>query len=209
MVEPNQILTFSTAALVVLLVPGPAVAFVVARSLEHGPRGGLISQLGLCAGLSVHVITSALGVSAIVARSAVAFELLRTVGVIYLIYLGVRSLQHAESDDEPRNQLKGQSGWRNFVDGVVIDLFNPKPALFFLAFLPQFVEPSKATAYEQSLWLGLIFIMLALITGGLYAIAAGLLADRIGRSPRSRSRIRWANGLVYLSLGVLAAAWKN
>jgi threonine/homoserine/homoserine lactone efflux protein len=210
MVESTQILEFATATLILLMVPGPAVTFVLARSLAGGRRAGLISQSGLCAGLLVHVAAAVLGLSAVVTNSAVAFAVLKYVGAAYLIWLGVRALRSGddtkEADPTSRSSLRP---WRLFVDGFVIDAFNPKPALFFLAFLPQFVNPESADLSRQIAALGVLFIVLAFATGALYALLAGSVAPRMKRSSRLRRRTRQASGMTYLGLGALAAVWKR
>lgn len=204
MPDVNILIGFAAAALVVLVTPGPGVLYVVARSLSQGQRAGLVSVLGLSSGALVHVAAATLGLSAILLASAAAFTIVKLLGACYLIYLGIRTLLAPRSvtsvDATPPRSL-----YRLFIDGFVVSVLNPKIAVFFLAFLPQFVQPGGAPVERQVLFLGLIYVGLALVTDSAYALLAGRLRHwmrgRIvgGRAPQ------YASGAVYLSLGVSTA----
>lgn len=195
------LLGFVAAALVVLLIPGPGVLYVVSRSISHGRRAGLVSVLGLSAGVLVHVGAATAEISALLLASATAFGMLKTLGAGYLIYLGVRTLfaRHSAASSAVTAALGLP---RLFVDGVVVSVFNPKIAVFFLAFLPQFVDPNRGPVPQQVALLGLIYIALALITDGAYALLAGSLRHwfrgRIMRGPLPR----YLSGSIYLGLGI-------
>jgi threonine/homoserine/homoserine lactone efflux protein len=204
MPEPSTLVLFVAAALVLLVTPGPAVLYVVARSVEQGPKAGFVSSLGLGVGGFVHVLAATLGLSAILVSSATAFSIVKLIGAGYLVYLGIRTLlgrsQGAESVAEsPRTK------WRIFRDGVIVNLFNPKAALFFFAFLPQFVDPAKGHVALQFLGLGLLFEMLGLMSDSTYALLAGTVGGWLRTNERVREIQRYVTGSVYLGLGVVTA----
>jgi threonine/homoserine/homoserine lactone efflux protein len=198
---------FVAASLALTLVPGPAVLYIVARSVEGGRPAGLVSVLGIGAGGFVHVAFAALGLSALLVSSAAAFTVVKWLGVAYLIYLGIgRFLARDEEaaavtvDDEPLTRV--------FSQGVIVNVLNPKTALFFLAFLPQFVDPSRGAVTAQIALLGTTFVVLALCTDGLYALLSGTAADWLRRrneSPSFRRAGRYLSGSVYLALGAATA----
>lgn len=196
-----SLLGFIAASLVVLLIPGPGVVYIVARSVSQGQRAGFVSVLGLSAGALVHVAAATVGLSAILLTSATAFGVVKALGAAYLIYLGIRALVARQSstdiDTSTPRSLK-----RLFTDGVIISVLNPKIAVFFLAFLPQFVEPGRGPVPQQVLFLGLLYVSLALLTDSMYAfLAAHLrrwLSGKVARGPVPR----YASGLVYIGLGV-------
>jgi threonine/homoserine/homoserine lactone efflux protein len=198
---------FVAASLALTLVPGPAVLYIVARSVEGGRPAGLVSVLGIGAGGFVHVAFAALGLSALLVSSATAFAVVKWLGVAYLIYLGIgRFLARDEENaavtvgDEPLTRV--------FSQGVIVNVLNPKTALFFLAFLPQFVDPSRGAVTAQIALLGTTFVVLALCTDGLYALLSGTAADWLRRKnggQRFRRATRYASGGVYLALGAATA----
>jgi threonine/homoserine/homoserine lactone efflux protein len=195
---------FVAAALVILLIPGPGVLYVVARSIDQGRRAGLVSVLGLSAGVFVHIAAAVAGISAILLASATAFGIVKTLGAGYLIYLGLRAL-FARRKAAGVEAVVPRAMQRLFMDGVFVSILNPKIAVFFLAFLPQFVEPSRGPVPQQILLLGLIYVALALITDSGYALLADRvrrwLGGRIGQGPLPR----YVSGSVYLGLGVSTA----
>ncbi len=199
-----SLLGFVAAALVVLLIPGPGVLYVVARSVSQGRRAGLMSVLGLSLGALVHVAAAAAGISAILLASATAFGVVKALGAGYLIYLGLRTVlvRRPVVSVEPSAD---RSLYRLFGDGVIVSVFNPKIAVFFLAFLPQFVDPARGPVPQQILLLGLVYILLALLTDGSYALLAGSLRQWLGRTVLSGRLPRYLSGGVYLGLGITTA----
>jgi threonine/homoserine/homoserine lactone efflux protein len=187
-----------------LVVPGPSVLYIVGTSLEGGRAAGLVSMLGVEAGAFVHVAAAALGLSALLASSAVAFSIVRYAGAAYLVYLGVQRLRRRGAEAVPETS-GGRPRARLFRQGVVVNVLNPKTALFLLAFLPQFVDPSRGPVAAQVLALGIVFLALAVLSDGAYALLAGGLGERLGRSARTRRRLERASGGVYIGLGVGAA----
>jgi len=200
----TSLLGFLAAAIVVLLIPGPAVLYIVARSLSQGRRAGLISVLGLSLGALVHVAAATAGLSAILLASATAFGIVKTLGACYLVYLGIRTLL-GRGEMATLTAAAPRAAYRVFADGVVVSVLNPKIAIFFLAFLPQFVDPGRGPVTRQVLFLGLTYVALALVTDGAYAVLAGSLrhwlGERMARSPVPR----YASGVLYIGLGVSTA----
>lgn len=202
--ESTALTTFVLAALVVLIIPGPGVLYVVARSLAQGLRAGLISVLGLSAGAFVHVVAAAIGLSAILLASATAFGVVKLLGAVYLVYLGVHTILVRKSALEV-SVPKAASTLRIFLDGVVISVLNPKIALFFLAFLPQFVSADTGSITQQFLFLGLVYVGLAICTDGLYAIFSSSLRNFVTQRFALGPVPRLTSGFVYLGLGASMA----
>ena len=207
MVDVGRWSVFAAASLGLALVPGPAVMFIVARSLEKGRLAGVVSVLGIAAGSLVHVTAAVLGLSAILMTSSTVFSVVRYAGAAYLIFLGIRNLvgsdpaEGVSAPDETRNA----SLLRIFRQGLVVNLLNPKTALFFFAFLPQFVEPHTGTANAQILVLGASFVLIALCTDSTYALLAGTVGRWLRGRPSVSDRLRYVSGAAYIALGVGAA----
>ncbi|WP_248963507.1 LysE family translocator [Sphaerisporangium perillae] len=194
---------FAGATLALLLVPGPAVVYIVTRSVAQGRAAGMVSVAGIHAGSVVHVVAAALGVSALLAASATAFTLVKYLGAAYLVYLGLRKL-FARADALTK-EVEPVSRSRLFGEGFVVNVLNPKTAIFFLAFLPQFVDPKYGPVAAQIVVLGLIWIALGMASDGSYALLSAALAGRLRRSPLAARRLDVASGLVYIGLGAVAA----
>ena len=195
---------FAVAALVLLLTPGPAVLYIVTRSIDQGWRAGLVSVLGVHVGTLAHIFAAAAGLSALLAASATAFGVVKYLGAVYLIYIGVRRLR----DRESRMIREGGAPTRlrrAFVDGVVVNVLNPKTGLFFLAFLPQFVTEARGHVGEQIVAVGVVFVLLGAVTDSLYALTAGSAARWLRGQPRFLAGERWVTGGLYISLGLAAA----
>jgi threonine/homoserine/homoserine lactone efflux protein len=198
--DVDSLALFSLAALALLLIPGPAVLYVVVQAAEHGRLAGLASVAGVHLGTLVHTAAAALGISALVVSSAGAFTVVKYAGAAYLVYVGLRRLlarEPAAPEDVPREPLR-----RLFVQGVTVSVLNPKTALFFLAFLPQFVDPSR-TVWTQVVAFGLFFVVLGFVTDGAYAFAAGSVS---GFLRRRRRALRYSSGSVLVGLGAATAA---
>lgn len=203
MIDPHRYVLFLGVALVLLLTPGPAVLYVVGSSVEHGARGGVFAALGLVVGGAVHMVAALLGITALMAASPSALGALRLAGAAYLIYLGWRELRKPPTGDGSGTE-EGRTRRHLFRNGVMVNVLNPKAALFFLAFLPQFVDPSRGGPRLQLLTLGLSFLAVAFVTDTSYALLGGR-AGRLLRAPGARSARRWVSGAIYLGLGVAAA----
>jgi threonine/homoserine/homoserine lactone efflux protein len=200
---------FVAAALALLLVPGPAVIYVVARSVEGGRLTGLVSVLGVELGTLLHVVFAAAGLSAIVVSSAVAFSVVKWLGAAYLVWLGLRQILGRDGgDQEAPPSGSGENRLRVFSQSVLVQVLNPKVALFFLAFLPQFVDPSRSAAWTQVVVLGTTLATLGLFTDGLYALLGGTAGEWIRKHRAGaglRRARRYVTGGVYIALGAVAA----
>lgn len=203
MFESATFLIFIAASLALLLVPGPAVLYITARSVDQGRMAGLISVLGVHVGTVVHVLAAAIGLSALLLASALAFATVKYAGAAYLIYLGLKRI-FGEGNGEAQN-IKHESLTRIFWEGVVVNILNPKTALFFLAFLPQFVDPARGMIAGQVLVLGASFIILGTITDGAYALLAGTAAKWIRARPRFMDMQKYLTGGIFIALGLGAA----
>ena len=197
---------FAAAALVILLIPGPAVLYLVARSLAQGRRAGFVSVLGLSTGALVHVVAATVGLSAILVASSAAFTIVKMLGAAYLVYLGIRALLAARTSASAHPDVEApRSSSRIFTDGIIVSLFNPKIGVFFLAFLPQFVDPAGAPVAQQVLFLGLLYVGLALITDGMYVLVASSVRGWIGPDTMRGRLPQYATGAIYIGLGLSTA----
>ena len=191
-----------------LVTPGPAVLYIVARNLGQGRRAGLVSTLGIHVGTLVHIAAAAAGLSALLVASATAFSVVKYLGAAYLVYLGVRRLlEPSPASGLPEGGRRSLG--RIFLQGVVVNLLNPKTALLFLAFLPQFVDISRGAVAAQIVFLGLLFVALALVSDGLYAIGAGTARGWLRASPRILAGERYVAGSVYIGLGLAVLSGGN
>ena len=203
MIDPSTLAVFAAAALALAVVPGPAVLYIVARSVDQGRFAGLVSALGIGVGSLVHVTAATIGLSSLLASSATAFTVVKYAGAAYLILLGIHRLltrqEVAEVAATPPRALR-----KIFRDGVIVNVLNPKTALFFLAFLPQFVDPVQGAASLQILVLGLVFTIIALSSDSLWAVAAGTAGGLLRRSRWYLGVKRWVTGTVLVALGASA-----
>ena len=202
--DPGTLALFAGAAAALLVVPGPAVLYIVAQSIEHGRGAGLVSMLGVQVGGLVHVAAAALGLSALLVQSSLAFSVVKYAGAAYLIFLGLRKLVTQERFD-PTGERAPRRLDRLFAQGIVVNILNPKAALFFFAFLPQFVDVGEGSVGLQIAVLGLLFILIAIVSDGLYALAAGTASGWLRGNPRFVRAERWISGTVLVGLGVTAA----
>lgn len=204
MMESSQLYLFLGASLALLLVPGPAVLYITARSANQGRLAGLVSVLAIETANFLQAVAATLGLSAILLSSALAFDAVKYLGAAYLIYLGIRKLLVSEEGTTNR-EAQTESLRRIYWQGLAINLLNPKTALFFFAFLPQFVDPARGNVTSQTLFLGALFVGMALITDSLYALLASSLADRLRGNRHYRKGQRYFAGLVYVGLGITTA----
>ena len=193
---------FFLASLVLLLTPGPAVLFVVARAMDQGRMAGIVSSLGLGVGNLVHVVGVVLGISALLLSSATAYVALKYLGAAYLLYLGVQKLT---GRDEPSaiKEARSQSLRSLFYQGVVVNILNPKVALFFLAFLPQFADLARGDLTVQLGVLGICFVLIGVVTDIFYALVAGTARQWLVHSKLFRRTQRYVTGLIYIGLAAV------
>ncbi|MFM9086441.1 MAG: LysE family translocator [Acidimicrobiia bacterium] len=196
---------FAVASIALLVIPGPAVVFIVNRSVASGRRVGLASAVGLQLGSLVHVLAATVGLSAVIAASAVAFSAVKWLGAAYLVGTGVATL--ARRAGRAAGATGDVGAARAFRQGFVVNALNPKVALFFLSFLPQFLDADRAAA-PQALALGAVFVTLGLANDGGYALLAGSLREVLLRGRALPFVQRWVSGSVFVALGVVAARAK-
>jgi threonine/homoserine/homoserine lactone efflux protein len=196
---------FVGAALVLLLIPGPAVLYIVARSVVQGRLAGFVSDLGIHTATLVHVLAAAVGLSALLASSALAFSAVKYAGAAYLIWLGLKKIFGGGEAAADGVALKRYSYGRLFRDGFIVNLLNPKTALFFFAFLPQFAEASRGHLAMQIAFLGLLFAALGFVTDGCYALLASAAGDWLKRGILYRRFERYVTGSLLVGLGLTAA----
>jgi threonine/homoserine/homoserine lactone efflux protein len=204
-VDSRTLFVFALAALAILAVPGPAVLYIVTRSIHQGRAAGLASVLGIHVGTLVHLGAATVGLSAILVSSASAFTVVKGLGALYLIVIGIRTLLGRGDPDATDPQRPPRRRRRDFAEGVVVNVLNPKTALFFLAFLPQFVDPALGQVWLQILELGLTFMVLGLVTDSMWALAAGSAGETLRRSRRWANVQRYVSGTVFVGLGVITA----
>jgi threonine/homoserine/homoserine lactone efflux protein len=196
---------FVATALLLLITPGPAVLYIVTRSVEQGRRAGLMSMLGICTGTLVHVAAAALGISALLVTSPHAFTVLRYLGAAYLVVLGIQTL--AKRDSPPGDVAVERASLRRiFVQGVIVNLLNPHTVLFSFAFLPQFVDPARGSVPLQIMTLGLLFVLMSAMTDTVWAIGAGTAGNWIRGNRRFARVQRYVTAGALIGLGAAAAA---
>jgi threonine/homoserine/homoserine lactone efflux protein len=204
MIEFSQLYFFLGASLALLLVPGPAVLYITARSANQGRLAGLVSVLAIETANFLQAVAATVGLSAILLSSALAFDVVKYLGAAYLIYLGLRKLLSRE-EETANGDVRPESLSRIYWQGFVINMLNPKTALFYFAFLPQFVDPAKGNVTVQTLFLGALFVGMAFITDSLYALLASSLAERLRGNLHYQKGQRYFAGLVYVGLGITTA----
>jgi threonine/homoserine/homoserine lactone efflux protein len=197
---------FLATAIVLLLIPGPAVLYVVTRSIEMGRSGGIASVAGITTGTIAYVVLATVGLSSLILASTAAFDAVKYVGAAYLFILGVRRLL-GHGLEEPDEEAVPRTRRRAYVQGVFVNLTNPKTIVFIFAFIPQFVDPDAQDAGLQVLALGLTFALLGFLSDSMWALAAGTVADRLRGSLVIARVQRWVGGGVLVGLGILAAVW--
>ncbi|MFN6121883.1 MAG: LysE family translocator [Actinomycetes bacterium] len=203
MPDLSTISTYAFASFVLLIIPGPAVIYILNRSVSDGREVGLAAVAGLELGNFVHAVAASAGLSAVLATSATAFTTVKWLGAGYLVFVGVRTLMRpapALSGD-----LAATSTRRAFGQGVIVNVLNPKVALFFLSFLPQFIDPDQGRAWLQSLVLGLVFVLIGCITDSTYSLIASSMRHVLLRGRTLGIVQRWVAGTVFIGLGLMAA----
>ena len=208
MFELPDLLTFLAASVVIILAPGPAQMLVIARSINEGTKAGMMTGIGLNIGTIVHAIAAAMGLSAILATSATIFGVIKFLGAGYLVYLGIQALRgETRLDDQTQNGTTDP--WSAFRKAIITGILNPKVAIFFLAFLPQFVNPARGMLFLQFLILGLILAVLDICYESALALIAGRLNNRFMRNPRIALWRQRATGIVLVGLGLRLAFMKR
>jgi threonine/homoserine/homoserine lactone efflux protein len=200
--DTGALAVFAAASLALAVVPGPAVLYIVAQSVPGGRRAGVVSALGVSTGGMFHVMAAVIGLSAILAASAEAFTVVKLLGAAYLLWLGVRAL--LRTDERIGGRRPELTLGRTYRRGVVVNVLNPKTALFFVAFLPQFVDPHGSTRGQLAV-LGLLFVAIALGSDLVWALVAGTAGGVLRRSATFLRIQRYVSGTIFVGLGALAA----
>jgi threonine/homoserine/homoserine lactone efflux protein len=194
---------FLLAALIIAAVPGPGIFYVAARTLAGGKKAGIASTFGLALGGLVHVIAGGLGVSAIILASAQLFTVLKLAGALYLVWLGIKTFR--EAGHAPSEQIAPTGAKRAFREGVVVEALNPKTAAFFLALIPQFIEPAAGHVALQFMMLGMISVMLNTFADVIVVAMATTARTNLVRRPKFFQRLRQGSGLFIAGLGISLA----
>jgi threonine/homoserine/homoserine lactone efflux protein len=201
--DPSTIAAFGLASFLLLIIPGPAVIYILNRSVSDGREAGLAAVAGLELGNLVHVLAAAVGLSAVLATSATAFNAVKWLGAGYLVFVGVRTLMQPAPQIE--TDRAAVSVHRAFGQGVVVNILNPKVALFFVSFLPQFIRPADGHAGLQALVLGLVFVLIGCVTDTCYSLLASSLRHVLLRGRTLPIVRRWVAGSVFIGLGLMAS----
>ncbi len=204
MPDPNTVLAVALASLVLVVIPGPAVIYILTRSVSQGRTAGLVSAVGVNLGSAVHVLAAVAGLSLILASSAYAYSVVKWLGVGYLAWIGYRTLT-ARDTEFTGPDTQPQSLHRVFTQGVLVNVLNPKVAIFFLAFLPQFVDATSPNPALQTFVLGMTLITIGLLSDSIYAMIGGSLGDLFIRRPGAARATRLTAGFTYLALAGIAA----
>ena len=204
MLETTSLAFFILSSLILLLTPGPAVLYIIARSVNQGRIAGLVSAVGLGLGTMVHVVAAAFGLSALLATSALAFNVVKLLGAAYLIYLGIRTLLTKTPTNQAQDAAPRQLT-QIFKQGFIVNMLNPKLALFFFAFLPQFATPENGSLALQIAFLGILFTLLGIVSDSLYALIAGTLGGWLKNNRTFLKVQQYVSGVIYIFLGLTTA----
>lgn len=200
MVPTENLLAFALAAVVLILIPGPSVLFIVGRTLALGRRAGVMSVLGNALGVLPAVLAVVAGVGAIVASSVTAFTVIKLLGAAYLVWLGIQAIRHRHAH-LPGAEIPQASSGALLRQGFLVGLTNPKPIAFFVAVLPQFVDPAAGPVWTQLLELGVLFLAIGTVLDCCWALAAGTARTWFARSPRRVSAMGATGGTMMIGLG--------
>ncbi len=200
----STLILFATAASILVFTPGPNTLYIIARSVNQGRTAGIVSSLGVEVGTLIHVAAAALGISALLMSSATAFNIVKYAGAAYLIYLGIKTLLTREKEVEAET-VEETSLRRTFSQAVLVNVLNPKSAMFFFAFLPQFIDAERGAATTQILVFGAIVVVLGFTSGSLYSLLAGGIGNLLRGNLKFLRAQRYFAGSVYLGLGAATA----
>jgi len=209
MVPTANLVAFVLAALLLVVLPGPSVLFVIGRALAIGRVGALLSVVGNAVGMFVQVVAIALGLGVVLEQSIVLFTVVKFAGAAFLVYLGIQAIRHRNRRASTTGADAPTSAWRSLGAGAVVGVTNPKSVVFFIAVLPQFVDPLAGGVPLQMIELGAIFALLAMVFDSVWALSASFARAWLGRSPRRLSRLGTTGGVAMIGLGVGLAATGN
>jgi threonine/homoserine/homoserine lactone efflux protein len=198
----HDLALFTTAAIVLLLIPGPAVLYIIARSVDQGRLAGLASSSGIAFGTLVHVLAASLGLSALLVSSATAYSVVKYAGAAYLFYLGIKKFRGRSRSGNGMKHAESIPLRKVFAQGILVQVLNPKTAIFFFAFLPQFVSPARGHVTLQFFTLGMLFAVLGWASDSTWAFSAGSAAHWLRGNRKFIESERYAAGTVYMGLGL-------
>ncbi|WP_260287205.1 LysE family translocator [Peribacillus aracenensis] len=208
--ELSNLWLFLVTVVLLLVIPGPSVLYIIARSIDQGKKAGLVSVLGMSTSAAVHTLSAAVGMSAILMASSTAFNAIKLLGAVYLIYLGCKTLLSSkESSTFNTTKTNHKKLTKVFYESAIVGIFNPKTALFFLAFFPQFISPTGGSIPFQFLILGSVFIVIAFVSDSMYVLLASSIRNWINGSPMRTKIQNWLTGGTYISLGIVTAVAKS
>lgn len=204
LIEQSQLIYFIAASVALTLLPGPDILFVLTQSISHGRKAGIATATGLCTGVLVHTTAAALGISALVYKSALAFEIVKYAGAAYLLYLAWHALKESEEliSSAPVREANAVALYRR---GIFMNVLNPKVAVFFLAFLPQFVNADSGNIPVQMIFLGMAFMVQAWLIFSAISIFAGTVGEKIIRKPGTGRYINWGKAGIFTFIGIKLA----
>ena len=209
MVSLDNMLAFAVASAILVIIPGPSLMFIIGRALQMGRRGAMLTVLGNALGLAVVIVLVGVGLGALLAASAIAFTALKLAGAAYLVWLGVQAIRHRGDGDGVPGEAGAAGSERSAAavmwEAAVVGFTNPKAIVFMAALLPQFVDPAAGAALPQMLILGSVFLVVALASDSLIALAAGGARDWFARSPSRLRRLRAGGGVMMIGLGAALA----
>jgi threonine/homoserine/homoserine lactone efflux protein len=201
----NGLFLFFTAAIVLLVIPGPSLFYIITRSVDQGRKAGLASTLGIATGTLGHVMAATAGLSSLLVTSSTAYAFVKYAGAVYLMYMGIKKFCERPTPDDNVSDVEQLPLRRIYVHGVLVQVMNPKTAIFFFAFLPQFVSPARGNVSIQFLVLGMLFSMLAFLSDSIWVLAAGSVARWLRYNQASIPHHHYISGTVYLGLGLATA----
>jgi threonine/homoserine/homoserine lactone efflux protein len=207
MTDLNFWMLFFGAAVALNIAPGPDLIFILTKTISGGRLNGIAASAGVCTGALFHVAIAALGLSAILYTSAIAFTIVKYIGALFLLYLAFQAFRSSGTSLDINAQGNAHTSiWKSFKQGVLIDVLNPKVAIFFMAFLPQFVRENHGSTASQLLYLGLLVIMVAILVELIYVLLASHITSKVRQSKRLSLWLKRLVGIIYISLGVKLAA---
>jgi threonine/homoserine/homoserine lactone efflux protein len=203
MLDWSKLSLFVSVATILVFMPGPNTLYIIARSIQQGRLAGFVSSLGVQVGTMVHIVAASLGLSALLVSSALAFNVVKYAGAAYLIFLGIKTLLTKERIEPAKIRKAALS--RVFYQGIVVNLLNPKTALFFFAFLPQFIDLARGGVILQVVLLGSILIFLGTLSDSIYALASGSIGNWLRGNLKFLRAQKYFAGSVYIGLGAATA----
>ncbi len=201
LIETTQLIYFIAASVALTLLPGPDILFVLTQSISQGKKAGMAIASGLCTGLLFHTTAAALGVSAILYSSAVAFSFLKYAGAIYLLYLAYMTIKE-EGKLASLESMRVTELSLLYRRGIFMNILNPKVSLFFLAFLPQFVDAGSGNVPQQMIFLGAVFFLQAMVIFFIVSYFAGMIGIKIMEKPDLDRKINWVKAGIYSIIGI-------